>query len=95
MHYLHITTETESNIGVLKLPKLKMVVPKVDSIITKAIEAKLPQMIGEHFDSETEEIKSITIYNRVPLTIEVSMVITDEIDGERELTVYANETWVY
>lgn len=94
MQYLHISTGSESNIGVLKLPKLKMIVPKVDSVITKAIHEKLPRILATHFDAEAVEIKSITFFARIPLTIEVNVFITDH-EERTEHTVYANETWVY
>jgi len=95
MHYLHITTETESNIGVLKLPKLKMVVPKVDSVIDKHIEQKLPEMLLKYFDkAKSVKIRSITTYNRAPLTLEVRVNLSND-NYSREEVIYANETWVY
>jgi hypothetical protein len=84
--YLLVTTDEESNIGVIDLG--------TDGKSNRAIKNTLKLMLEEHFDCEIT-ITGVDPKSSIPIHLEVDAESVDDSGSKYEFSVHLEQTWMY
>lgn len=94
--FLNIKIDGEDNIGVISLGEFKFGsdIKKDESEFRQIVEPKLVEALQSHFDS-TVKIRLTEVTSTLPPFEACVEVVVEDIEGDRNETVFLSETWIY